>query len=110
MVATHRIAAGVVLAAACSTALAGCLTGDEARSGDTSPREGAYGPENAVPAPAPKNGVRLIGDGSTAYTGPQPGQPGAERLRPGQKPPQFVVFSWDGADEDSQRLFSRFRE
>jgi hypothetical protein len=28
---------------------------------------------------------------------------------PGQAPPQFVVFSWDGAGEDSRRLFSRFR-
>lgn len=32
------------------------------------------------------------------------------RLAPGQKPPQFVVFSWDGAGEDSQRLFSHFRK
>jgi seryl-tRNA synthetase len=26
------------------------------------------------------------------------------RLKSGQKPPQFVVFSWDGAGEDSQTL------
>lgn len=32
-----------------------------------------------------------------------------QRLKPGQKPPQFVVFSWDGAGEDSQKLFSHFR-
>lgn len=31
-------------------------------------------------------------------------------MKPGQKPPQFVVFSWDGAGEDSQKLFSRFRK
>ncbi|MGP3952812.1 hypothetical protein [Streptomyces sp. 7N604] len=53
--------------------------------------------------------VRLIGDGSTADTGRQPLQPAVERLRPGERPPQFVVFSWDGAGEDSQKLFSRFR-
>ncbi|MFJ4878517.1 hypothetical protein ACIP93_25395 [Streptomyces sp. NPDC088745] len=53
--------------------------------------------------------VRVLGDGSTSYTGPQPGQLKAERLKPGQKPPQFVVFSWDGALEGDDRLFSRFR-
>ncbi|WP_192809774.1 polysaccharide deacetylase family protein [Actinomadura rudentiformis] len=52
---------------------------------------------------------RLIGDGSTAYTGPQPGLPQPRRLASGERPPQFVVFSWDGAGEDDNRLFSRFR-
>ncbi|MFF4604114.1 hypothetical protein ACFY12_15490 [Streptomyces sp. NPDC001339] len=52
---------------------------------------------------------RLIGDGSTAYYGPQPHQPEApERLEPGQVPPQFVVFSWDGAGEVGNGLFPRF--
>ncbi|WP_351229632.1 hypothetical protein [Streptomyces sp. NPDC002133] len=60
-------------------------------------------------AAAPVRVIRLIGDGSTAYTGAQPGVPRPKRLEPGQKPPQFVVFSWDGASEDSQELFSRFR-
>jgi hypothetical protein len=53
--------------------------------------------------------ARLIGDGSTSYTGPQPNQPVPERLAPGERPPQFVVFSWDGAGEDDNRLFSHFR-
>ncbi|MER7110490.1 hypothetical protein [Streptomyces sp. NPDC000229] len=53
--------------------------------------------------------VRILGDGSTSYTGPQPGQLKAQRLKPGQRPPQFVVFSWDGALEGDERLFSRFR-
>ncbi|MFF3491254.1 hypothetical protein ACFYWS_07875 [Streptomyces sp. NPDC002795] len=53
--------------------------------------------------------LRPIGDGSTAYTGKQPHQPGRpERLEPGQKPPQFVVFSWDGAGEVGNGLFPRF--
>ncbi|MFC4911431.1 hypothetical protein [Actinomadura gamaensis] len=40
------------------------------------------------------------------------GSPGgrARRLRPGERPPQFVVFSWDGAGEDDNLLFSHFRQ
>jgi hypothetical protein len=53
--------------------------------------------------------VRLIGDGSTADTGPQPHQPVPRRLMPGERPPQFVVFSWDGAANLSTGLFPRFR-
>ncbi|PJN40271.1 hypothetical protein CG747_13360 [Streptomyces sp. CB02959] len=52
-----------------------------------------------------------IGDGSTEFTGKQPHQPPApEKLEPGQKPPQFVVFSWDGAGEVGNGLFPRFRK
>ncbi|HTJ38161.1 MAG TPA: twin-arginine translocation signal domain-containing protein, partial [Dactylosporangium sp.] len=54
--------------------------------------------------------ARLIGDGSTSDTGPQPLQPTAERLAPGERPPQFVVFSWDGAGEDDNKFFSHFRQ
>jgi hypothetical protein len=103
MAATQRIAAGAVVAAVCAASLAGCAT--DASKG------GAAGPQKAKLAQAPpKHVVRLIGDGSTSYTGAQPHLPRAERLKPGQKPPQFVVFSWDGAGEDSQKLFSHFRE
>ncbi|MFJ2513852.1 hypothetical protein ACIPEL_32675 [Streptomyces griseoviridis] len=101
MAATQRIAAGAVTVAACAASLAGCGLG----SGTTS---GASGPQKV--GQAPQNAVRLIGDGSTAYTGAQPHLPRAERLKPGEKPPQFVVFSWDGAGEDSQKLFSHFRQ
>ncbi|MER5293918.1 hypothetical protein ABT382_17840 [Streptomyces pharetrae] len=53
--------------------------------------------------------ARPIGDGSTAFTGKQPNQPPApEPLEPGQTPPQFVVFSWDGAGEVGNGLFPRF--
>ncbi len=110
MVAPQRVAAGVALAAACAAALAGCSTGDTgSRTDEALSKKRAHGSKKADPAPAPRNAVRLIGDGSTAYTGFQPHQPGPEKLAPGRKPPQFVVFSWDGAGEDSQRLFSRFR-
>ncbi|MEU6508757.1 hypothetical protein [Streptomyces sp. NPDC046942] len=103
MTATQRIAVGVVVAAACASSLAGCATGSRGS------KEGVSGPPKGAPAP-PKSVVRLIGDGSTAYTGAQPHLPRPERLKPGQKPPQFVVFSWDGAGEDSQKLFSHFRK
>ncbi|MBY8881389.1 hypothetical protein K7862_27675 [Streptomyces sp. PLK6-54] len=53
--------------------------------------------------------VRLLGDGSTSDTGPQLHQPVPYRLVTGEMPPQFVVFSFDGAAEDGRKLFSRFR-
>ncbi|GGY95428.1 hypothetical protein GCM10010300_44260 [Streptomyces olivaceoviridis] len=102
MAATQRIAVGAMVAAACAASFAGCATDSSGT------KEGAPGPGQG--APAPGSVLRLIGDGSTAYTGSQPYLPRPERLSPGQKPPQFVVFSWDGAGEDSQKLFSHFRE
>ncbi|WP_242578351.1 hypothetical protein [Streptomyces sp. MST-110588] len=54
--------------------------------------------------------VKVLGDGSTSYTGPQPKQPKPKKLKPGERPPQFVVFSWDGALEGDDHLFSHFRE
>ncbi|MCX2923154.1 hypothetical protein [Streptomyces sp. NEAU-W12] len=104
MAATRRIAVGTVITAVCAASLAGCGTGAEG------PGKESHGPERAKPAPAPEKVVRLIGDGSTAYTGEQPYLTEPERLKPGEKPPQFVVFSWDGAGEDGQKLFSHFRK
>ena len=112
MAAARKTAAGAALAAAVgAAALAGCAgglfpgpdssAGPSAREGTQDPRKGAA---------APGGVVRLIGDGSTAYTGAQPHLSPPERLKPGRRPPQFVVFSWDGAGEDSQRLFSHFRK
>ncbi|MBC9718665.1 hypothetical protein H9Y04_39680 [Streptomyces sp. TRM66268-LWL] len=50
-----------------------------------------------------------LGDGSTAYTGKQPHQPPAPvPLELGGIPPQFVIFSWDGAGEIGNGLFPRF--
>jgi hypothetical protein len=107
MAATQRITACAVVAAAVAASLAGCTAATGRSDG---PRQGAPGPQKERPAAAPESAVRLIGDGSTAFTGAQPHLPRPERLKPGQKPPQFVVFSWDGAGEDSQRLFSHFRQ
>ncbi|MET7679717.1 hypothetical protein [Streptomyces sp. NPDC005423] len=54
--------------------------------------------------------TRVLGDGSTSYTGPQKGELKAVPLKPGEKPPQFVVFSWDGALQGDDKLFSHYRE
>ncbi|MFJ9844912.1 hypothetical protein ACIRYZ_31610 [Kitasatospora sp. NPDC101155] len=103
-------------AAAAATLAAGCgsdgehATGGEHPTGGAAPAAPPNGGQSAVPAPVPqKPEVVLIGDGSTSDTGTQPHQPVPERLRPGQRPPQFVVFSWDGAGELDNGLFGRFR-
>lgn len=103
MTATRRRTAAP-LAGATTLALALVVSGCSGGSADRP--DGA--PQPAPEAP-PHSKVRLIGDGSTAFTGRQPRQPHPRKLA-GRKPPQFVVFSWDGAGEDSKRLFSRFRE
>ncbi|MFE9767522.1 hypothetical protein ACFYPC_23865 [Streptomyces sp. NPDC005808] len=54
--------------------------------------------------------TKVIGDGSTSYTGPQTEELDAKPLKPGEKPPQFVVFSWDGALQGDDELFSHYRE
>ncbi|MFF3987346.1 hypothetical protein ACFY0B_22450 [Streptomyces sp. NPDC001797] len=59
--------------------------------------------------PSKTPNARPLGDGSTADSGKQPHQPAApEPLEPGQTPPQFVIFSWDGAGEVGTGLFPRF--
>ncbi|WP_441245882.1 hypothetical protein [Kitasatospora sp. McL0602] len=103
------LAAGAATAA---TLAAGCGSGTGSE-GEHAPAPLAV-PSSAAhpnsPSPAPKPPATLIGDGSTSDTGPQPGQPKAVPLPPGERPPQFVVFSWDGAGELDNRLFTRFRQ
>jgi hypothetical protein len=85
------------------------------RQDDTAPTASAG--DKSVKS-APKAGAepswdgrtKVLGDGSTSYTGPQEGGLKAEPLKPGEKPPQFVVFSWDGALQGSDGLFSHYRE
>ncbi|HTJ70130.1 MAG TPA: hypothetical protein VL551_21520 [Actinospica sp.] len=93
------------------------VVGVEAERLATRPSETAAAPAHYSPArvqprkAAVKPAARLIGDGSTSDTGPQPNQPTSfERLGAGERPPQFVVFSWDGAGEDDNHLFSHFRK
>ncbi|WP_328926862.1 hypothetical protein OG429_21180 [Streptomyces sp. NBC_00190] len=107
MIAATKKIAGGLAATALVLGVAGCGSSEHAKtpaSGGQNARKGAAAPE------APGSVNRLIGDGSTAYTGTQPNVRKAQKLKPGEKPPQFVVFSWDGAGEDSQKLFSYFRE
>ncbi|OKI99674.1 hypothetical protein AMK18_21490 [Streptomyces sp. CB01249] len=110
MGATRRIGLGVVTVVL-AVGAAGCAgTGSGAEGSGLGAVNGAAGEKKKGAEAAPKRVFRAIGDGSTAFTGVQPKQPAVARLTTGQKPPQFVVFSWDGAGEDSQRLFSHFRE
>ncbi|MFJ7088157.1 hypothetical protein ACIQU8_33590 [Streptomyces griseus] len=104
---------GAGLGAAAAIGIAGC--GASGSSGDGGSGQGGKGDAgtggNGSGNGSPKNKVRLIGDGSTADTGKQPHQPPAPvPLEPGQKPPQFVIFSWDGAGEVGNGLFPRFLE
>ncbi|MFF1636533.1 hypothetical protein [Streptomyces sp. NPDC058249] len=83
--------------AACGTAQ---LDGPSRGGGSKSGRPGV-----------PKATARPIGDGSTSFTGKQLNQPKSpEPLEPGETPPQFVIFSWDGAGEVGTGLFDRFLE
>ncbi|MER5755096.1 hypothetical protein [Streptomyces sp. NPDC002088] len=83
------------------------------RSDSTAPTASSGGAKAATPkaSESPWDGkTKVLGDGSTSYTGPQTGELKAEPLKPGEKPPQFVVFSWDGALQGDDELFSHYRE
>ncbi|MEU7282809.1 hypothetical protein AB0A69_29135 [Streptomyces sp. NPDC045431] len=103
---------GAGVGAAAAIGIAGCGPGggnDGTGKGGAQP--GGAGANTGKPdaGGAPKG--RLIGDGSTSDTGKQPNQPDKPvPLEPGQTPPQFVVFSWDGAGEVGNGLFPRFLE
>ncbi|MFH8487131.1 hypothetical protein [Streptomyces longisporoflavus] len=111
----RRHALSLGLAVAAGAGLAGCgATGG--RTGDAaSPSPSGPGREQGRDADSGRHGAQKqprekpIGDGSTAYSGKQPKQPDTPvPLQPGEKPPQFVVFSWDGAGEVGNGLFPRF--
>lgn len=97
-------------AGAAAGAAAGCSSSGSGGSGSSAPAAPGTRPSGGAVPRRPEPTVRPIGDGSTANTGPQPHQPRAERLEPGQMPPQFVIFSWDGAGEVGNGLFPRFRK
>ncbi|WP_055589464.1 polysaccharide deacetylase family protein [Peterkaempfera griseoplana] len=102
-------AAALGAASACSDGGSGGSSNPGQRPGGGSSTKGGGGTGGTTGAGS-RPPARSIGDGSTSDTGPQPGQSRPERLKPGQRPPQFVVFSWDGAGELDNKLFSRFRE
>ncbi|MEV5510806.1 hypothetical protein [Streptomyces orinoci] len=111
---TVRGAAALATVAALMAGLPGCDGKDEGRKAAAPSTAAPAGKPTATAGPSPTatwdGKVRVLGDGSMSDTGPQPHQPKPEKLKPGQKPPQFVVFSWDGALEGDDHLFSHFRE
>ncbi|MYZ33826.1 MULTISPECIES: hypothetical protein [unclassified Streptomyces] len=121
------LGAGIAgIGAATATGIAGCgstgstgSTGSNGSTGSSGPRGSSNSTTSGStvggkPTPSARptgRDVRLIGDGSTADTGKQPHQPPAPvPLEPGETPPQFVIFSWDGAGEVGNGLFPRFLE
>ena len=74
----------VATGAAFAAAITGC---DQAANGSGATGNGGTGKNKG------KAKVTLIGDGSTSDTGPQPHQPKLPSLKPGNDPPQFIVFS-----------------
>ncbi len=108
---TRRGALGLGAGAAAAAGLAGCGTltsSDGSHHAGGSGSGSGSGSGDGRPS-SPKPTARPLGDGSTSFTGRQPHQPAKpEPLEPGQTPPQFVVFSWDGAAEVGNGLFPRF--
>ncbi|MFI2351897.1 hypothetical protein ACH492_33820 [Streptomyces sp. NPDC019443] len=101
---------GTGLGAAVAIGIAGCGLAERGRAGQTGHDGSAGEGSGGSPSPSKSEG-RLIGDGSTSDTGKQPNQPDRPvPLEPGQTPPQFVIFSWDGAGEVGNGLFPRFLE
>ncbi|MHC5902434.1 polysaccharide deacetylase family protein [Streptomyces sp. S6] len=103
---TRRGAIGLGAGAAAAAGLSACGTSSGGSgSGDDSSPSASGTPKGDKPsAPA-----KPIGDGSTAFTGKQPHQPDKPvPLEAGEEPPQFVIFSWDGAGEVGNGLFPRF--
>ncbi|QKW19674.1 hypothetical protein HUT16_11925 [Kitasatospora sp. NA04385] len=100
-----------VLTATAATAALGAVAACSSSGGGTGNRPGADAAGSATGGPGsgqPTVKATPLGDGSTADTGGQPHQPAAEKLKPGEAPPQFVVFSWDGAGATDDGQFTRF--
>ncbi|MBV7700153.1 hypothetical protein [Streptomyces sp. TRM70350] len=85
-------------------------TDSTASTGSARDRSGQHPSARATEEPEWDGKTKVLGDGSTSYTGPQKNQLKPEPLKPGEKPPQFVVFSWDGALQGDDELFSHYRE
>ncbi|MEU5389544.1 hypothetical protein ABZ391_37740, partial [Kitasatospora cineracea] len=102
---SRRTVLTATAATAALGAVAACSSGGGAanRPGSDAKTGGATGSGS----PSAVKGTP-IGDGSTADTGTQPHQPAPEKLKPGEAPPQFVVFSWDGAGATDDGQFTRF--
>ncbi|MGW3458035.1 hypothetical protein ACWDE9_00115 [Streptomyces olivaceoviridis] len=100
---------GLGAGAAAAASLAGCGSLTSSDGGGHSNGSGRAEPGSGDGKGGTAHPARPIGDGSTSFTGKQPHQPAKpEPLEPGQTPPQFVIFSWDGAGEVGNGLFPRF--
>ncbi|EKX64420.1 polysaccharide deacetylase family protein [Streptomyces ipomoeae] len=100
---------GAGVGATAALGLAGCGTGLGGGPSEAGGTGGSRGGKGSGGSGGKKNPVKPLGDGSTADTGKQPNQPGKPRaLEVGETPPQFVVFSWDGAGDVGNGLFERF--
>ncbi|WP_354640644.1 hypothetical protein [Kitasatospora camelliae] len=103
---SRRTLLGATAGAAALGAVTACSGGAGGGSQDgATPGSGAGG--SGTPGGPTVKGTPL-GDGSTSDTGAQPNQPKPEKLKPGERPPQFVVFSWDGAGGTEDGQFDRF--
>ncbi|WP_230423578.1 hypothetical protein [Streptomyces radicis] len=104
-----RLGALGVVGAGGGYALTRYLRGTESSANAADRPDGDHPEPSPGPDPGPSvDNPRPIGDGSTADTGPQPHQPEPERLARGERPPQFVVVSWDGAAALGDGQFDRF--
>ncbi|MFD9871214.1 hypothetical protein ACFXI8_34620 [Streptomyces niveus] len=105
---SRRSLLGAGIGAAAAIGIAGCGT-DSGTPGNAGKDNTGAGDQIKPSAKPSEKNIRLIGDGSTADTGKQPHQPPRPvPLEPGETPPQFVIFSWDGAGEVGNGLFPRF--
>ncbi|MFJ9443971.1 hypothetical protein ACIRRH_19150 [Kitasatospora sp. NPDC101235] len=110
---SRRTVLSATAATAALAAVTACSSGGSGSGQDsTSPGPGGASTAQGGGAGDPTQTVvpkgPPIGDGSNADTGPQPKQPKPEKLKPGERPPQFVVFSWDGAGGTEDGQFPRF--
>ncbi|GJF30205.1 hypothetical protein KNE206_29050 [Kitasatospora sp. NE20-6] len=98
-----------VLSAGAATAALGVVTACSGGGGSASKdaQGGRASATGTQPTVQPVKATPL-GDGSTSDSGIQPNQPKPEKLKPGEQPPQFVVFSWDGAGATDDGQFGRF--
>lgn len=112
MAATRRRAVSTAVLTALTLLLGGCAAAgtEEEPGGEGESTRGSGGDKADEGGQKPEQRTRVLGDGSTSLTGAQPRQPTPRKLGAGEKPPQFVVFSWDGAGEDGNELFSHFRK
>ncbi|MFE5540362.1 hypothetical protein ACFQ78_32070 [Streptomyces sp. NPDC056519] len=105
----RRKALGLGLGITAALGIAGCAAASTGAVPESGRGESGRADAKGTPTGPPEPFTTPIGDGSTADTGPQPNQPDKPvRLQRGETPPQFVVFSWDGAGEVGNGLFPRF--